>query len=190
MLAGVCMGLPGVALAIANEPTSVVWEGSEGYADLGRRIPLANEDRFCVGSITKTIVATIVLQLVDNGLLDLEMTISTYLTDPATKKMIDRVPNAGIATLRQERADSSPEPSPSCNNTNPVPPQAASEPPKWGPKLGIQSRMDPKSTRGRGRPKPYTSSPSSKPKRIPLTEARAQASVVNEWVAALPCPSL
>jgi len=51
LIAGVCMGLPGVAVAIAADPEGpIIWEGSEGFADVQRKLPILPGERFCVVS--------------------------------------------------------------------------------------------------------------------------------------------
>eukprot|EP01043_Picozoa_sp_COSAG02_P097680 COSAG02_NODE_33892_length_492_cov_1.959288_1_plen_81_part_01 len=56
LVTGVCLGLPGVSLAIATN-NGVVFSATDGCSDLGKGLPLHANDRFCVGSITKTFVA-------------------------------------------------------------------------------------------------------------------------------------
>jgi D-alanyl-D-alanine carboxypeptidase len=96
LVTGVSMGLPGISAAIGLGD-SVVWAGTAGYSDVLRRIPVKSDDRFGVGSITKTMVARVVLQLVEEGKLDLERTPADYLV----QSIIRRIPNAGTANLRQ-----------------------------------------------------------------------------------------
>ncbi|MFF9863858.1 serine hydrolase domain-containing protein [Streptomyces sp. NPDC013953] len=70
-------GVPG-ALAQAQDRDGT-WNGAAGVADLrtGReRLP---QDRYRVGSITKTFVATVVLQLEAEGRLDLDDTVERWL---------------------------------------------------------------------------------------------------------------
>lgn len=61
-----------------------------GYANLetGRRVDV--NDRFRIGSITKTFVATVVLQLVDEGRLGLDQTVSELLPD-VELRMADQI---------------------------------------------------------------------------------------------------
>jgi len=96
MVTGITMGLPGISVAVGDD-RGVLWSGTAGYNDLLRRVPLQPDDRFCLGSITKTFVATVILQLVEEGKLDLTKTPADYL-DP---DLIGNIPNAGTATLRQ-----------------------------------------------------------------------------------------
>jgi D-alanyl-D-alanine carboxypeptidase len=89
-------GIPGIsaAIGVGNE---VVWTGTAGFSDLLGEVPVQVDDRFGVGSITKTIVARVILQLVDEGLLDLDRTPADYLDHP----LVGRTPNTASATLRQ-----------------------------------------------------------------------------------------
>ena len=64
---------------------------------MAARTPMHADDRCGVGSITKTFAAVVVLQLADEGRVDLAETPATYLSHiPA----VAEVPNTGIATLR------------------------------------------------------------------------------------------
>ena len=93
---GICMGIPGLSVAIGRGD-SMVWTGTAGYSDLSRRIPVKVNDRFGIGSITKNFVARVILQMADEGVLDLNKTPMDYLTSG----LVARVPNSDIATLRQ-----------------------------------------------------------------------------------------
>ncbi len=72
------MGLPGLSVAVGNGD-ELLWSGTAGYSDVMRRVPVKPDDRFCLGSITKTFVATVVMQLVEEGKLDLDKTPTDYL---------------------------------------------------------------------------------------------------------------
>ena len=95
LVAGIAMGIPGLSVAI-GVGDSVVWTGTAGYNDVLRRVPLQIDDRFGVGSITKTFVARVILQLVSEGKLDLDKTPQDYLD----LEIVRSVPNTGVATLR------------------------------------------------------------------------------------------
>ncbi|MFE6750961.1 serine hydrolase domain-containing protein [Kitasatospora purpeofusca] len=56
-----------------------VWSGSSGVADLAGRAPVDPEGRFRIASVTKTFVATAVLQLVGEGRLGLDDPVSRHL---------------------------------------------------------------------------------------------------------------
>lgn len=70
-----------------------VWRGGSGVAVLGTSRPVPVQARFRVGSITKTFVATVVLQLVAKGRLRLEDSVERWL--PGV------VPNGRNITVRQ-----------------------------------------------------------------------------------------
>jgi len=56
-----------------------VWRGTSGVAELGTTKAVPANSRVRVGSITKTFLATVVLQLVDEGRLQLDDTVSAWL---------------------------------------------------------------------------------------------------------------
>jgi len=61
-----------------------------GYANLETRQPMNVNDRFRIGSITKTFIATVVLQLADEGRLNLDTPISSLLPD-VQLRMADQI---------------------------------------------------------------------------------------------------
>jgi D-alanyl-D-alanine carboxypeptidase len=63
-------GVPG-AVALAAAP-SLSWEKSAGIADVKTGARLTPDHRFRIASVTKLFVATVVLQLVDEGALALD----------------------------------------------------------------------------------------------------------------------
>ena len=64
-----------------DKPGFKQWSGSAGYFDGQRTIPLKPGRKFRIASITKTFIATIVLQLMEEGLLNLDDSIFNYLPD-------------------------------------------------------------------------------------------------------------
>ena len=96
LIVGIAMGIPGISAAI-GVGDSVVWAGTAGTSDILRQVPVKTDDRFCVGSITKTFVATTILQLAGEGKIDLDKTPQDYLD----LDIIRRIPNTGTATIRQ-----------------------------------------------------------------------------------------
>ena len=69
-----------------------VWDGAVGTAGPGEDGAPTATDITRVGSITKTMTGTVLLQLVGEGLLSLDDVVSKYIPD---------VPNGDVATLRQ-----------------------------------------------------------------------------------------
>ncbi len=95
LVQGIAMGIPGLSAAIGIGD-QVAWTGTDGYRDVLRRVPISVNDRFGVGSITKTFVARVILQLVEEGRLELDKTPADYLTHP----IIGRIRNTDTATIR------------------------------------------------------------------------------------------
>jgi D-alanyl-D-alanine carboxypeptidase len=84
-------GVPGVAVYVRDKGRTTVV--SRGYDDVAARRPMSVEDRFRIGSVTKTFVSALVLQLVNEGKLSLE--------DSVEKWLPGLVPNGGAITIRQ-----------------------------------------------------------------------------------------
>jgi D-alanyl-D-alanine carboxypeptidase len=70
-------GPPGVVMLVRNR--SGTWRGTAGAAVLEPRRAMRPNDRFRVASVTKTLVATVVLQLVGEGKLALDATVDKWL---------------------------------------------------------------------------------------------------------------
>ena len=71
-------GLPGLSLAITDRDGIVASE-SFGYADLPARTPVAPTTLFEIGSIGKTFTSVALLQLREEGLVDLDGPVTAYL---------------------------------------------------------------------------------------------------------------
>jgi len=71
------LGIPGMS-AIVMVRDSVVWEGSLGVADIPSQRPVTPATQFHLASLTKTFASTVVLQLVEQGLVGLDDPISKY----------------------------------------------------------------------------------------------------------------
>ena len=69
------------------------WLGAGGYRDIARTTPLDVHDQFRIGSVSKTFTGTVVLQLVDQGLIDLDDTLSHWVPEL-------NVPNSSAITVR------------------------------------------------------------------------------------------
>src|SRR5215204_5980940 len=95
LAAGVERGLPGVALLV-ERGGDIVYSGAAGVARIEDQTPLRATDRFQIYSLAKTFTATVVLQLVDEGVLSLDDTVARWLDDPA----VGRIPNTDRITLR------------------------------------------------------------------------------------------
>jgi D-alanyl-D-alanine carboxypeptidase len=73
----VAMGIPG-AIALVRDGKRTVHIVS-GYGNVAAKAPIRASDRFRIGSLTKTFVSTVALQLVDEGKLSLDDTVEHWL---------------------------------------------------------------------------------------------------------------
>ncbi|MFJ9099152.1 amino acid adenylation domain-containing protein [Streptomyces sp. NPDC102405] len=89
--------VPGVALAVIRDGKVVAVEG-HGVLAADGEVPVSARTLFQVGSISKHVTALGVLRLVDEGVLDLDADISTYLTG---WRLADDPQAQGPVTVRQ-----------------------------------------------------------------------------------------
>ena len=64
-------GVPGAGIALVRAD-GVEWEGGLGYADRDAETPVTADTHFRVGSISKTFVAMALVQLAEDGVVDLD----------------------------------------------------------------------------------------------------------------------
>src|SRR5215213_5584111 len=72
--------IPGMSAVIVKDQ-KVLWAKGFGFADFESRIPATPDTLFSIASLTKTFAATLVMQLVEQGKLDLGEPMSHYSTD-------------------------------------------------------------------------------------------------------------
>lgn len=72
--------IPG-GIVVATDRTGVVFEQAFGFADLEGQVAATKDHLFEIGSISKIMTATVVLQLVQRGLLSLDQAASTILEE-------------------------------------------------------------------------------------------------------------
>lgn len=89
-------GFPSLSVALATS-CGVVWTGVAGYADVAIHKTASSHDLYGIGSITKTFVAVVILQLVEEGKLQLDDTPAEILG----RANVHGIPNAATATLAQ-----------------------------------------------------------------------------------------
>jgi CubicO group peptidase (beta-lactamase class C family) len=75
-------GVAGAGLALVRQD-AVEWAGGVGYADRDRQLPVTDTTAFRVGSISKTFVAMGLVQLAEDGLIDLDAPIAEIVADIA-----------------------------------------------------------------------------------------------------------
>jgi D-alanyl-D-alanine carboxypeptidase len=89
-------GFPGASLALILRDGRAIAVAT-GFADTALRTPLRTTDRLMQGSVGKTYVAAVAMQLVQDGRLALDAPISRYL---GTRAWFARLPNATTITVR------------------------------------------------------------------------------------------
>jgi len=96
--------VPGVSLAIATDG-KIQWAGGFGMADLENFVPMTANTRVRLASISKTITAVAVMQLVEKGKIDLDAPIRRYVPEfpeqqwPVTVRQV-MTHTAGIRAYR------------------------------------------------------------------------------------------
>jgi CubicO group peptidase (beta-lactamase class C family) len=70
--------IPGIATLIVKED-KIIWRKNYGYKNLQLQLPVEDSTIFLTASISKTILVTAVMQLWENGLLELGNNINAYL---------------------------------------------------------------------------------------------------------------
>ena len=72
--------VPGAVVAVLHG-SEIVAEAAVGVTNLNTGVPVSPETLFLIGSISKVWTSTLVMQLVDQGMVDLDASLSTYLPD-------------------------------------------------------------------------------------------------------------
>ncbi|MFD1984551.1 serine hydrolase domain-containing protein [Mesorhizobium newzealandense] len=88
--------IPGSAVGIVQNGR-LVWAKGYGWADVTRKVPMTPKTIMNIGSISKTITATAVMQLWERGLIDLDADVSRYLTYQVVNP---KHPSVAITTRR------------------------------------------------------------------------------------------
>jgi D-alanyl-D-alanine carboxypeptidase len=83
--------VPGTVVLI-DSPTKGNWRATFGTAEIGKQVPMKLSDLFRIGSNTKTMTSTVILQLVEEGKLKLSDKIA---------KFVPGVPNGKKITIRE-----------------------------------------------------------------------------------------
>ncbi len=76
-------GVPGTAVGLWYK--NQAWKAGFGVTNLEHQLPVTDETLFQIGSITKTFTALAIIQLVEQGKIDLDAPVQTYLPDFHTK---------------------------------------------------------------------------------------------------------
>jgi len=96
--------VPGV-VAMLTDRTQNTWEGAAGERALGSGEAMTTDSVFAIFSTTKAITGTCVLQLVEDGKLDLDAPAKTYAPDIGKLQVLDGFDEAGNPKLRAPKRD-------------------------------------------------------------------------------------
>ncbi|WP_158267614.1 serine hydrolase domain-containing protein [Adhaeribacter arboris] len=72
--------IPGMAVAI-SKGDSIIYEKGLGYADIQNNVKVSSSTTFRIASVTKTFTSTIIMQLVEQGKLELDTPITEFGLD-------------------------------------------------------------------------------------------------------------
>lgn len=99
-------GIPGLALAVAVNGRLVYAEGF-GYADLEDRVPVWPTTKFRIGSISKPLTAVALMQLAEQGRVDLDAPVQKYVPSFPDKgaKITPRLLAGHLAGIRHYKDD-------------------------------------------------------------------------------------
>ncbi|HSL76796.1 MAG TPA: serine hydrolase domain-containing protein [Candidatus Limnocylindrales bacterium] len=80
--------IPGVSVAIVL-PDGSTWSGVSGLADVPHKLAVTRSTSFAIASVSKTFTAALILALAEDGRIDLDASVRTYL--PGLKKVSSKV---------------------------------------------------------------------------------------------------
>ncbi|WP_342116555.1 serine hydrolase domain-containing protein [Pseudoduganella sp. OTU4001] len=78
-------GVTGMAAAIVRDG-QLVWHGETGYADAARKQPVTSQTEFRLGSVSKFVTIAMLARLVDQGRIDLQRPVRSYLPNYPAKQ--------------------------------------------------------------------------------------------------------
>lgn len=78
--------VPGVSIALVDDQ-KIIWAEGFGFADRERQIPATAETVYQLGSITKPVTATAAMKLVEEGNLDLDRPLQSYLSNFSMRRL-------------------------------------------------------------------------------------------------------
>jgi len=81
------LGIPGISAAVGIDG-KIVWSEGFGYADLENRVPASERTLYRIGSVSKPVTATAVVQLATSGKLDLDAPVQRYVPSFPEKQQV------------------------------------------------------------------------------------------------------
>ncbi len=102
----IARGIPGLSLTVAVDGKIMYSEGF-GYADLEERVPVWPTTKFRIGSISKPLTATALMQLVEAGKLELDAPVQKYVPSLPEKGAVitTRMLAGHLAGIRHYQGD-------------------------------------------------------------------------------------
>ena len=73
--------IPGLTALITKKDDGIIWKRNYGYANIDLQQPVEDSTLFIVGSVSKTIVATAIMQFWEADSFELDDNINDYLDD-------------------------------------------------------------------------------------------------------------
>jgi CubicO group peptidase (beta-lactamase class C family) len=89
-------GITGLSVALVDDQ-QIVWSQGFGYADKANGVKATPETVYMIASISKLFTATAIMQLAEQGKIDIDQPLQTYLPEFSIKS---RFPDAGPITVR------------------------------------------------------------------------------------------
>lgn len=86
--------IPGLAMLVKDADGQ--WAGGAGWADMTDEIPVSPCMPFLIASISKVYTATVVMKLIDQGILALDQPVSQWIDE----EKVSKIENADQATIR------------------------------------------------------------------------------------------
>lgn len=80
-------GVAGLQAAV-RLPGGELWVGTAGNAEFGPDRPIEDDTQFAIASVTKTFTAALILQLAEEGLIDLDAPFGAYFRDAPRKDKV------------------------------------------------------------------------------------------------------
>jgi D-alanyl-D-alanine carboxypeptidase len=80
--------LSGICAIVIDRNKGISWSYATGYASIPDKKPISLDNTFRIGSVTKTMVATVILQLADEGKLSLSDKLSKYFPQYPNSELV------------------------------------------------------------------------------------------------------
>jgi CubicO group peptidase (beta-lactamase class C family) len=71
--------IPGATGFIFKKDGEIIWRGNFGYRNIENQLPVEDSTLFLMASVSKTFAATAIMQLWENGMINLDESINNYL---------------------------------------------------------------------------------------------------------------